>query len=210
MTPTSKVEIIDVTKSVGYERYLYKCLSPMPFRRYRARSRYLESAIPRALHKKVLFLNGDAVGQIEYASPEASGYPITGNNIIVMNCIWVLRRAKGHNFGRLLMREMMESESDRLGFATISLEGHWSPWFKRWQMEMLGFRVIDSIEVMHRTKHPGERFKIHLMWLPRSEDVEPPEWDEEKMLEGVDFCMAHPLYHPQRYKERFILRRVET
>jgi len=40
------------------------------------------------------------------------------------------------------MREMMESESDRLGF-----------------------RVIDSIEVMHRTKHQGERFKIHLMWF---------------------------------------------
>ncbi|MFB0566966.1 MAG: hypothetical protein ACETVM_00055, partial [Candidatus Bathyarchaeia archaeon] len=82
-----------------------------------------------------------------------SGYPIIGDNIIVMNCIWVLRKAKGHNFGKQLLTDMIQNEKNTCGFATLALENHWSPWLKKEQMEKLGFELIDSIEVMHRTKH---------------------------------------------------------
>ena len=66
----------------------------MPFRKYKNRRRYLESAIPRGFRKKMLFFNRVAVGQIEYAPAEASGYPICDGNVVVLNCIWVLRKAK--------------------------------------------------------------------------------------------------------------------
>jgi hypothetical protein len=35
MKETSEVKIIDATDTNGYEKYLYKCLAPMPFREYK-------------------------------------------------------------------------------------------------------------------------------------------------------------------------------
>jgi hypothetical protein len=200
--------IVDVTESKGHERFLYKCLAPMPFRKYQRRRNYLESAIPHGFHKKVLFWKDKAAGVIEYAPAEAAGYPIRGKNIVVMNCIWVLRRAKGHRFGTLLMQKMIEGEKDAAGFATIGLEDHWSPWFKVDQLQKLGFRSVDSFRVAHKTKHKSEPFKVHLMWLPMKEGASVPTWDKQKLLEGVYWCMAHPLYHPQTFKSRKILETV--
>jgi hypothetical protein len=205
MKPNCKVKIIDITRNSQYEKYLYKCLAPMPFRKYKKRQKYLESAILKGFHKKLLFLNDEVVGQIEFAPAEVSGYPIKGDNIIVMNCVWVLRRAKGHNFGRQLLRDMIESEKNAAGFATIALENHWSPWLRKEQMEKLGFMSIDAITVEHKTKHVGECFQIHLMWLPRASNAKPPMWDKDKILEGEEFCMAHPLYHPEKPEIKEIL-----
>lgn len=179
----------------------------MPFRKYSKRQEYLENAIPKGFHKKLLVSNGEIVGQIEYAPAEVSGYPIIGENVIVMNCIWVLRSAKGHNFGRLLLENMLNSEKEVAGSATIALENHWSPWFEKPQMEKLGFKPLDKIEVTHKTKHKGEVFSIYLMWKPMKKRAKPPKWDKRKILEGLSFCLAHPLYHPQSYKEKQILEK---
>ena len=200
------VEIVDATVDGPYERFLYRCLAPAPYRRYRSRREYLGAAIPKGFRKKALVFEGRIVGQVEYAPAEASGYPIRGIGIVVVNCIWVLRKAKGHCFGTLLLKDVMESEPSASGFATIGLEGHWSPWFVKSQLERLGFKSIDSIHVSHRTKHVGEPFTVHLMWLPRRGDAEPPRWDKKKLLEGVCFCMGHPLYHPQTYEPTEILK----
>jgi hypothetical protein len=207
MNPHSEIEIIDITENSEYERYLYKCLAPMPFRKYRKRHEYLEAAIPKRFHKKLLILNGQVVGQIEYAPAEACRYPITGDNIIVMNCIWVLRRAKGRNLGKQLLNDMMKSEKNAVGFATIALENHWSPWFKKWQMEKLGFKSLDSVKVMYKTKHNGECFKIHLMSLPTTKNANPLRWDKSRLLEGEEFCLAHPLYHPEKPKLKEIFEK---
>jgi len=178
MKNASQIKIIDITKISDYEKY----------------------PIPKGFRKKLLTFNGKVVGQIEYAPAEVSYYPIAGDDIIVMNCIWVLRKAKGHSFGKRLLKDMIESERDAAGFATIALENHWSPWFRKWQMEKLGFRPLDSIKVSHRAKHKGQVFSIHLMWMPRLENVKPPKWESKKFLEGITFCTAHPLYHPQTWK----------
>ena len=158
----------------------------------------MESAIPKGLHKKLLIFNREVVGQIEYSQARASGYPIVGDNIVVMNCIWVLRKAKGHNLGKQLLKAMMKSEKKAACFATIALEKHWSGWMKKEHMERLGFRSLDSIEVKHKTKHVEECFEIHLMWQPTTEKGKPPTWSKSKLLQGVDFCLAHPLYHPEK------------
>jgi len=206
MTPDSEAEIIDITEKSEYERYLFRCLAPMPFRKYKKRQNYLEVAIPKGFRKKLLIFGG-VVGQIEYAPAEVSGYPIIGDNIIVMNCIWVLRKAKGHNFGKQLLIDMMQNEKNACGFATLALENHWSPWLKKEQMEKLGFEPIDSIKVRHKTKHRGQYFKIHLMWLPTIKNTNPPTWNKSKLLEGVDFCLAHPLYHPEKPKLKEIFEK---
>ncbi len=200
MDPTFPTKILDITKNIEYERYLYKCLAPMPFRKYIKRREYLEKAIPKGFHKKLLILNGEVVGQIEYAPAEVSGYPITGENVIVMNCIWVLRKAKRHDFGKLLLEDMIKSERDAAGFATIALENHWSPWFKKRQMEKLDFKPIESIKVAPKIRRKEQVFTIYLMWMPRKEEAKLPAWNRQKLLEGETFCTSHPLYHPQTWK----------
>jgi hypothetical protein len=122
-----------------------------------------------------------------------------------MNCIWVLRKVKGHNFGKLLINQMIHNEKDATGFATIGLEHHWSPWLRKDQMERLGFKSIDFIDVRHKVKHRERCFRIHLMWLPVSKSPSVPQWDKLKILEGVDSCLAHPLYRPTKFKEERIL-----
>jgi len=197
--PSSQIKNVEITEIGEYEQYLHRCLTG-PFRLYRKRQEYLKKAILKGFHKKLLIFNSDVVGQIEYAPPEASYYPVTGNNVIVMNCIWVLRKARGHNFGRMLLEDMIKSEKGADSFATIALEDHWSPWFKKGQMEKLGFKPIDSIEVAHKTKHKGQVFSIYLMWMPTKENAKPPAWNKQKLLEGLTSCIAHPLYHPQTWK----------
>lgn len=197
MTKTSQIKIQDITKVNEHQEFLYRCFAPMPFRRYTNRQEYLDKAISGGFHKKVLFFKGEAVGQVEYAPAIVSGYPITGDNIIVMNCIWVLRKARGHNFGTMLVDDMMKSEKDAVGFASVALQDHWSPWFKKVNIERLGFRSIDSIRVRHKMKRKDHFFNINLMWMPKTESARPPIWDNEKMLEGETFCIAHPLYRPQ-------------
>ena len=203
-----KAKIIDVTEGGKYDQFLHRCLVGPPTKRYRKRIEYLKKAIPKGFHKKLLVSNRDVIGQIEYAPAEASYYPIKGDDITVMNCIWVLRRAKGHDFGKLLLEDMIDSEKDAAGFVTIALENHWSPWFRKWQMEKLGFKPIDSIKVVHITKYKGRVFRIHLMWMPTTENANSPAWDEQKLLEGITACIAHPLYHPQTYEPRQILAHV--
>jgi len=205
----ANLKIVDVVKEKGYEKYLYKCISPMPFRKYRKRREYLEKAVPRGFSKKILFFKEVAVGQIEYAPVEVSGYPILGEGIVVMHCIWVLRKAKGHGFGKRLLAVMRREHGDAEGFATVALENHWSPWLKKEHMEYLGFKPIASMKVTHRTKHRDEPFKIYLMWLPNKQKAEQPSWNQEQMLEGVHFCIAHPLYHPQNFGDKHILAKVE-
>ncbi|NIV43387.1 hypothetical protein GWN49_00585 [Candidatus Bathyarchaeota archaeon] len=207
MESASQTRIVDITEEGGYERYLHRCLAGPPSRGNKRRIEYLSGAIPNGFHKKLVIFDEDIVGQIEYSPSEVSYYPIHGDDVLVMNCIWVLRRAKGHDFGKLLIANMTKSERAASCFATIGLENHWSPWFRKWQMEKLGFRSLESVNVEHRTKCEGRTFSIHLMWMPAAENANLPTWDQRKLLEGITSCIAHPLYHPQSYKPREIFEK---
>ena len=208
MRTQNEAKIIDITEKAEFEKYLYKCLAPMPFRKYRRRHEYLDRTVPRGFRKKLLIFSGDIIGTIEYAPIEVSGFPIEGDRIIVMNCIWVLRRAKGHDFGKQLINDMIESEKKSLGFATIALENHWSGWMKKEQIEKLGFRAINSIQLTHKTKHIGQAFIVHLMWLPKAKNARPPRLNTPKLLEGVNFCMGYPLYNPESLNEKKIFKKL--
>jgi hypothetical protein len=99
---------------------------------------------------------------------------------------------------------MVKSERKANGFATIALENHWSPWFKKDQIERLGFHSVDSIDLVHKTKHKDRVFKVHLMWMPTAQRAKAPNWNKQKLLQGETFCMAHPLYRPQKWKEQIL------
>ena len=203
---SSEARILDITEHSEYEKHLYRCLGGPPSRRNQKRIAYLEKAIPGGFRKKLLVVEGDIIGTIEYAPPAVSYYPIIGDNMTVMNCIWVLRRVRGHAFGRMLVNDMVESNKNAVGFATVALTGHWSPWFRKQQMEKLGFEPLESMSVTHKVKHEGNAFSIHLMWMPTTKDAQHPSWYRQKLLKGITACTAHPLYHPQSYEPKQIFR----
>lgn len=189
-----ETKIVDVINTSGYEKYHYQCLTAITKKRFKKRTQYLVKAVPKGLRRDLLFINGDAVGMMEYAPVEAVAYPILGKKIWVINCIWVLRRAAGHKYGLTLVDRMKKIIKHADGIATIALEGHYSPWFKLHQIEYLGFKSIDSRKMRHKTKHREVYFGVHLMWMPLSSETELPTMDWEKIYKGIDFCIAHPLY----------------
>ncbi len=191
------MELIDIVDGQAWEELLYRCLVPLPFRRYRKRERYLKEAIRRGLRKHLLLIDGEAVGQVEYAPSAASGYPISGSDLWVMNCIWVLGRSRGRGLDRALLKRMLDSLEGAAGVATISLEGHPSPWFKLGQIEHLGFRSIEARGMRHRVRHSKACFRAHLMWMPLEEGAEKPSMDWKALRRGVEFCVFHPLYRSE-------------
>lgn len=215
-------QIVDVTENPEYERFLYSCLFHSRKEKYerqfhsktqafiKQRHEYLQSAIQKGFHKKILFFRGEAVGTIEYSPPEGSGLPILGDHAIVMNCIWVQRRGRGHNFGKKLLDDMKKSEQGASGFVTIGLENYWGGYFKRSEIGSLGFNSIKSIRVRHKTKNRKRCFKLHLMWLPATKDAKLPIWDESRLLEGVYFCRGHSLFHNRHLKPHQRLKLKEV
>lgn len=205
-------EIIDITHSEEYEKHLYRCIA-LPYRKYRRREGYLRNAIPGGFHKKLVKRNGEVIGQIEYSPAEVSGLPIHGDGTFVMNCIWILRKAKGCRLGKTLLDEVIASlrEENAEGLATIALEDYPSPWLKRGHMEMLGFSATESVElrIVHKERFRGRRFRAHLMWLPMRKNAKMPSWEPKELLKGVTFCVAHPLYHPEAIKSERIFQPVE-
>jgi len=195
-------KIIDITRNVQYEKYLYSCFV-LPFVRFKRRHEYLKNAIPKGFCKKILVWNNKVVGQIEYAPAEVSGLPIKGKGIFVMNCIWVLRKAKKHNFGKILLEDVLQAIKKRhaKGLAAIALENHPSPWLRKVPIEKLGFKVINSVRFEFKVKHTGHKFKVYLMWLPIKKNALKPIWKPINLTEGVKFCLAHPLYHPESIKQ---------
>ena len=202
MNQNASVAIIDITSKPKYKRLLVGCIFHMRrevplkvlYKRHGDRVAYLKSAIPKGYHMKILFRDKDPVGMIEYGPPEASGLPIKGKNIVVMNCIWVHRRAQRNRNGKLLIADMIDGEKRVAGFATIALEDYWMHWMQRWMMEKLGFQSISSFKLKHKIYKKGQCFTAHLMWLPITARSTPPTWNKVQLLDGVDFCPSHPLY----------------
>ena len=142
---------------------------------------------------------------MSFVLTDSSINPIDGEHLVVLHCFWVLRKAKGHRLGVLLIDAMRKDFPSANGFATIGLEQHWSPWLKKTHMERYDFVTIDSLSVSHKIKHTNECFIIHLMWRAQK-TYDKPTWDKSKLLQGIDFCMAHPLYHPQHLDIEEILQ----
>ncbi len=87
-----------------------------------------------------------------------------------------------------MLKSMIESEKEASGFATIALENYWGGYFRKSEIESLGFRSVKSVRVRHKTRNRNRCFELHLMWLPAEKGAKPPTWDEAKLLKGVYSC----------------------
>jgi hypothetical protein len=79
---------------------------------------------------------------------------------------------------------------------------------KKDQIEKLGFKAIDSIQLSHKTKHMSKAFTAYLMWLPRTKHAKPPIWNTDKLLESINFCMGYPLYNPKNLNLKQVFKKL--
>lgn len=155
-----------------------------------ARRDYLRRAGQSGLRKLLLlhFDVDEVAGQIEFAPPEASGLPIEGESLTVINCLWVTDAYTGLDGGRYLLAACGERAGTR-SLATIGYNAT-LPWLSRRFFERQGFTLLDQVET---GRYFGNTpIVAYLLWRPLVEGASPPTWDTARLLEGVSFCPGYP------------------
>jgi GNAT superfamily N-acetyltransferase len=89
------------------------------------------------------------VGLIEYAPIEKTIFPVCGENLAFIHCIWVITPFWRKGVGRALMEGFREKTSQLSGAAVVAYEGEsWWGFFDympKWFFDKFGFKEADRI-----------------------------------------------------------------
>ncbi len=189
--------VVEAASSQDHSDNLVRCLAPEQIALdHPVRLGYLRRARERGLQKLLLFYDNQLAGQIEFASARGSGLPVQGEEVAVINCLWVLDAFTGLSGARRLLAACSERTRAQ-SLATIAFNDH-LPWMPASFFRSQGFSSIEQVET-------GRFFEntpivAHLMWRPLLDDAPRPTWDPSQMLDGLDFCPAYPwLFGKRRY-----------
>ena len=203
-------EVVDIKQHPRREEIMARCLAPEEIpENDPIRMGYLRLAWPRGLNKVLLLHDKRVVGQIEYAPPESSGLPVSGEGVSVVHCVWVLDAYTGLEGGRRLLSACAVASMAQ-SLVTVAYN-HTLPWMPAGFFESHGFVALDQVET-------GRFFEdtpivAYLMWRPVCSGAPQPTWDRDKLLDGVDFCPAYPwlfgkrIYWGQKYPYQGVIVR---
>jgi uncharacterized protein YciI len=195
MPSTESFSVVDADAHPSGAQINQQCFAPIQIPTDAAsRKDYLRFAEGRGRVKMLLLHEDQVAGQIEFAPPEASGLPISGENLTVINCLWVLDAFSGLEGGRKLLAACA-ARARSSALATIGYNDT-LPWLPRSFFERQGFSVVDEVET-------GRFFGntpivAYLLWRPLSDGLNAPSWDRDALLEGVNFCPGYPWMYGRR------------
>jgi uncharacterized protein YciI len=187
--PEESFRVVDAKTHPRFLELVVRCFAPSQILEDdRVRRGYLMHAEPRGLRKLLLVMENEVAGQIEFAPPEASGLPVSGQSVTVIHCLWVQGAFTGLEGGRRLLAACAaQAGTDSL--ATIAYNAS-LPWLPRSFFQTHGFVTLDQVET---GRFYGDLpIVAYLLYKPLRPGASPPTWDREKLLEGVDFCPAYP------------------
>lgn len=187
--------VVEALDDPTYSDQVVGCIQPDLFPRDDpSRLAYLRRSQFRGLHKLILLYDDQVAGQIEFAPPEVSGLPVWGEDLTVINCLWVLEAYTGLSGGRRLLSACSEMTFAR-SLATLAYNDS-LPWMPAGFFKAQGFSVVDQVD----TGRFYENMPIvaYLLWRPLQDDAPRPEWDKDKVLAGLDFCPAYPWMYGKR------------
>lgn len=155
---------------------------------------YLRQARERGMRKLLLRYEDKVAGQLEFAPPRGSGLPVSGDEVAVINCIWVLDAYSGLAGGRRLLAAC-SAQTKAQSLVTIAYNDN-LPWMPAGFFRSQGFSTLEQVET-------GRFFDntpivAHLMWRPLVSDAPQPSWDPARLAAGLDFCPAYPWLHGRR------------
>jgi len=123
--------------------------------------------LARGFEQGLVFRKLDVRGKvfIEYAPAEAAWRPVVAPGYLVIHCLWVSGRYKGHQIGRDLLQYCLDAAEDSHGVAAVAGR---SPYLTDTRFyEHHGFEVVDRTE----TGYDLVCYRSH-------EDASPPRFAE--------------------------------
>ena len=120
------LKIVDLNPE-RYDESISLCIGCKPgFEQAREeKRRWLENHYPKKVGGKLAYLNGQIAGMIEFCPIEHSPFPVTGEGLLHINCIWVLPGYQRKSIGQTLLRscrEEMETRG-RKGLSVLAYDG---------------------------------------------------------------------------------------
>ncbi len=87
--------------------------------------RWLEKRLPTTVGGKLAYYDEQLAGMIEYSLIEDAPFPVTGRDLLHINCIWVLPRFQRREIGKTLIRACLNAARSRRrkGLSVVSYDG---------------------------------------------------------------------------------------
>lgn len=96
-------------------------------RGYQNKLSWLKERLEEGLKLKILEENGHPKGFIEYVPSEYTWRGISGNNYIVIHCLWILGKGKGNGYGSKLLQSCLDDAmaQNKSGVAMVTSSETW-------------------------------------------------------------------------------------
>jgi len=142
-------KIVDVNKT-NIDKYGAFCLqSKKNTKGYKDKLEWIKKRFKEGLHLKLLLINEGAKrgfrarGFIEYIPSEYAWRGITAKGYMIIHCIWVIGKNKGHGYGTKLLQECLNDSRGMNGVAVMTSQKTWLP--KKDLFVKNGFEKVDSM-----------------------------------------------------------------
>ena len=142
-------KIVDVNNA-NIDEYGAFCLqSKKNTRGYKEKINWMKEHFKEGLHVKLLLVNEGAKrgfrarGFIEYIPSEYSWRGINAEKHMVIHCVWIIGKNKGHGYGTKLLQQCLNDAKGMNGVAVMVSEKTWLP--KKDLFIKNGFEKVDSM-----------------------------------------------------------------
>jgi len=144
----SQYKIVDLNNA-NIDEYGTFCLqSKKNTKGYKEKLEWTKERLKEGLHLKLLLVNEGAKrgfrarGFIEYIPSEYAWRGIKADGYMVIHCIWVIGKNKGHGYGTKLLQECLDDARGMNGVVVTTSDKTWLP--KKDLFVKNGFEKVDS------------------------------------------------------------------
>jgi GNAT superfamily N-acetyltransferase len=194
----SKYKIVDLNNA-NIDEYGTFCLqSKKNTKGYRDKLKWVKERFKEGLHLKLFLINEGvkrgfrARGFIEYIPSEYAWRGIKADGYMVIHCIWVVGKNKGHGYGTKLLQECLKDARGMNGVVVMTSEKTWLP--KKDLFVKNGFKKVDSM---------SPHFELYAKRL--SKDVPTPKFNPiprrrlDEYLNGVTIFKSNQCPYADGY-----------
>ncbi|MEC0240315.1 YoaP domain-containing protein [Paenibacillus dokdonensis] len=121
------INIVEVNNENIEEKGFFCMRSKPKSRGYQNKLSWLKERLEEGLKLKILEENGYPRGFIEYVPSEYTWRGITGNNYIVIHCLWIVGKGKDKGYGTKLLHSCLDDAmlKNKSGVAMVTSSETW-------------------------------------------------------------------------------------
>lgn len=127
MDPVNVYECIDVTPDNAAKEGLF-CIKNAHYPGFKLKLEWLKNRQQEGLQLKLLKVNGETVGFIEYVPGEYAWRPVEAGGYLFIHCMWVFpNKNLGKGYGSILLSECEKDAKagGKRGVAVVASKGSW-------------------------------------------------------------------------------------